>query len=181
MADHEPVSTEPMSPDTTPTPWDWVLEHLRQATATYWLATVRGDGAPHVRPVLAVWVAGRLYVSSGPGTRKARNLLRDARCAVTVEDGPLDLIVEGTAVRARDEDTLDHVARAFDTTYDWQVTARDGALDAAGGGPIAGPPPYDVYEVVPATAYGFSVGEPVTATRWRFRDPDITGETTTDE
>jgi nitroimidazol reductase NimA-like FMN-containing flavoprotein (pyridoxamine 5'-phosphate oxidase superfamily) len=168
-ADHEPMSAEPMNDAAAPTPWEWVRQHLRRSTATYWLATVRPDGAPHVMPVLAVWVEGRPYVCMGPGTRKARNLARDARCVLTVEHEPLDLVVEGTALKVRDEETLRRVARAYDATYGWPVTVRDGALDAAGGASTAGPPPYDVHQVVPTTAYGLSVGEPVEATRWRFQ------------
>jgi pyridoxine/pyridoxamine 5'-phosphate oxidase len=105
-ADHEPVSAEPMNGSAAPTPWDWVRGHLRRSAATYWLATVRPNGAPQVRPVLAVWVEGRPYVCMGPGTRKARNLARDARCVVTVEHEGLDLVVEGTAMKVRDEETL---------------------------------------------------------------------------
>jgi nitroimidazol reductase NimA-like FMN-containing flavoprotein (pyridoxamine 5'-phosphate oxidase superfamily) len=171
-AEREPVSAEPMNEAAAPTPWDWVRGHLRRSTATYWLATVRPNGAPHVMPVLAVWVEGQPYVCIGTGTRKARNLARDARCVVTVEHEPLDLVVEGTAVKVHDEDTLRRVAQAYDATYGWQVTVRDGALDAAGGAPTAGPPPYDVYQVAPATAYGLGTDEPVAATRWRFQEPD---------
>jgi hypothetical protein len=171
-ADREPVSAEPMDGSAAPTPWDWVRGHLRRSTATYWLATVRPNGAPHVMPVLAVWVEGRLYVSMGSGTRKARNLAGDARCVVTAEHEPLDLVVEGTAVKVRDENTLRLAAQAYDATYGWQVTVHDGALDAAGGAPTAGPPPYDLYQVIPTTAYGLAVGEPVVATRWRFQEPD---------
>ena len=171
-ADHEPVSAEPMNGSAAPTPWDWVRGHLRRSTATYWLATVWPNGAPQVRPVLAVWVEGRLHVCMGPGTRKARNLARDARCVVSVEHEGLDLVVEGTAVQVRDEDTLGRVAQAYDAIYGWQVTVRDGALNAAGGAGIAGPPPYDVYQVAPATAYGFGTDKPLAATRWRFQEPD---------
>lgn len=167
-ADHEPVSAEPMTGSAPPTSWDWVRGHLRQSTATYWLATVRPDGAPHVMPLLAVWVDGRLYVCMGAGTRKARNLVHDARCVITVEHEPLDLVVEGTAATVRDQDTLRRVAQAYAATYGWPVTVRDGAFHAAAGASIAGPPPYDVYQVTPATAYGFGTDEPLVPTRWRF-------------
>jgi Pyridoxamine 5'-phosphate oxidase len=169
--DYEPVSAEPMDESAAPTPWDWVRGHLRRSTATYWLATVRPDGAPQVRPVLAVWVEGRPYVCMGAGTRKARNLARDARCVVTVEHEGLDLVIEGAAVKVRDEGTLGRVAQAYDAIYGWRVTVRDGALDAAGIA-VAGPPPYDVYLVAPATAYGFGTDKPLAATRWRFQEPD---------
>ena len=32
----------------------------------------------------------------------------------------------------------------------------------------AGPPPYDVYEVVPVIIIGLGTDEPYSATRWRF-------------
>jgi hypothetical protein len=41
--------------------------------------------------------------------------------------------------------------------YWWQVTVRDGAF-YADGAPTAGPPPYELYEVIPTTAFGFAVG-----------------------
>ena len=73
MTGHEPASMEPMVPGattptpwwaTTPTPWATARAHLEETTATYWLATVRPNGAPHVMPVLAVWVDGRLFFSA---------------------------------------------------------------------------------------------------------------------
>jgi pyridoxamine 5'-phosphate oxidase-like protein len=89
--DREPVSAEPMiAGATASTPWAWVQAHLEKATATYWLATVRADGTPHVTPVLAVWVDGGLFFCTGERTRKARNLARDSRCLLTVEVAPLE-------------------------------------------------------------------------------------------
>jgi hypothetical protein len=190
MTDHEPLSTEPMvrfaDPDpwyvrsddvldaTTPTTWAKARGYLLESTATYWLATVRPNGAPHVMPVLGIWVDGRLFFSAGERTRKARNLARDCRCVVTVEEEPVDLVVEGDASIVRDDATLARVADAFAAIAGWQVTVRRGALHAAGGAPTAGPPPYDVYEVTPTVAFGLPVGEGVVPTRWRFREP-LTG------
>jgi nitroimidazol reductase NimA-like FMN-containing flavoprotein (pyridoxamine 5'-phosphate oxidase superfamily) len=190
MTDHEPLSAEPMvraDPDpwyvpdddvpgaTTATTWAKARVSLQKSTATYWLATVRPNGAPHVMPVLAVWVDGRLFFSAGERTRKARNLARDSRCVLTVEEEPVDLVVEGEASIVRDDATLARVADAYASIYSWQVTVRQGALDAAGGAPTAGPPPYDVYEVTPAVAFGLPVGEGLVPTRWRFREPPTGG------
>jgi hypothetical protein len=100
MADLEPASAEAMTgTDATPTPWARAHGLLEESRATYWLATVRPDGRPHVMPVLAVCVEGRLYFCAGEGTRKARNLARDSTCVVAVEEEPLDLVVEGEAVK----------------------------------------------------------------------------------
>jgi Pyridoxamine 5'-phosphate oxidase len=169
MADPEPASAEAMvGPDADPTPWASARGVLEDGRPTYWLATVRPDGRPHVMPLLGVWVEGRLYFCAGEGTRKARNLARHSTCVVTVEEGPLDLVVEGEAVKARDEATLRRVAEAYAAVYGWRVTVRDGAFTGTEGAPTAGPPPYDVYEVTPAIAFGFGTDETLTPTRWRF-------------
>jgi nitroimidazol reductase NimA-like FMN-containing flavoprotein (pyridoxamine 5'-phosphate oxidase superfamily) len=191
MTDHEPLSAEPMVPAdpdpwyvriddvpggaTTATTWAKAQGYLQESTATYWLATVRPNGTPHVMPVMAVWVDGRLFFSAGERTRKARNLARDSRCVVTVEEEPVDLVVEGDASIVRDDATLARVADAYASIYGWQVTVRQGAFHAAGGAPTAGPPPYDVYEVTPAVAFGLPVGEGLVPTRWRFREPSTGG------
>jgi Pyridoxamine 5'-phosphate oxidase len=52
---------------------------VETAPATYWLATVRPDGRPHVMPILAVWVNGMLFFAAGQGTRKARNRMLNSR------------------------------------------------------------------------------------------------------
>jgi hypothetical protein len=36
------------------------------------------------------------------------------------------------------------------------------------GAPTAGPPPYEVYEVIPKTAFGFSTDLSFGPTRWDF-------------
>jgi hypothetical protein len=168
VADKEPNSTHPLLGDASmPTPWPRARGHLEGAP-TYWLATVRPGGRPHVRPVLAVWVEGGLYFCAGEGTRKARNLSIGPRCALTVEVEPLDLVVEGVAERVRDAGRLHRVSDAYASTYDWHVTVRDGAFHDTEGAPTAGPPPYDVYEVVPTTAFGFGTEESFSPTRWDF-------------
>jgi pyridoxine/pyridoxamine 5'-phosphate oxidase len=64
-------------------PWEEAREHL-VTSDSYWFATTRPDGRPHVRPVLGVWVDGVLHTTSNPNARKARNLAGNPRCAVTV-------------------------------------------------------------------------------------------------
>ena len=51
---------------------------------TSWLATTNADGSPHVVPVGALWVEDAYYFTSGPGTRKSRNLVSDPRCDITI-------------------------------------------------------------------------------------------------
>ena len=142
VADKQPVSAHPMLADAAmPAQWARAIELLEDSSATYWLATVRADGTPHVRPVLAVWVDGGLYFCAGERTRKAKNLALKSHCAVTVEREPLDLVVEGMAAKVRDAERLQRVADAYASDYDWRVTVRDGAFHDTEGAPTAGPPP----------------------------------------
>ena len=47
MSERDPVSADPMiAGATTPTPWARARAILEEAPATYWLATVRPNGAP---------------------------------------------------------------------------------------------------------------------------------------
>lgn len=168
MANQEPVSAQPFSADATrpPTPWAEARRRLGQAE-TYWLATVRPDGRPHVVPVLAVWADGALHFCAGSATRKAENLARDLRCVVAAGAPGLDLVVEGDAVKVGDDAALRRVAAAYTSKNGWQVEVRDGAFHADGA-PTAGPPPYDVYEVTPTTAFSFGTDETFRPTRWCF-------------
>jgi hypothetical protein len=168
MADPEPAAEAMTGLDAAPTSWARARGLLENARPRYWLATVRPDGRPRVMPLLGVWVEGRLYFCAGEGTRKARNLAGNSTCVVAVEEEPLDLVVEGEAVKTRDEATLRRVADAYAAVYDWHVTVRDGAFHDTEGAPTAGPPPYDVYEVTPAIAFGLGTDETLTATRRRF-------------
>jgi hypothetical protein len=169
VPDKQPGAAHPLLGDASmPTQWPRAREHLERSTATYWLATVRPDGRPHVRPVLAVWVEGGLYFCAGEGTRKARNLALDSRCALAVELEPVDVVVEGVAEQILDADLLHRMADEYAATFDWHVTVRDGAFHDTEGAPTAGPPPYDVYEVIPTTAFGFGTGESFSPTRWDF-------------
>jgi general stress protein 26 len=131
------------------------------------MATVRADGAPHLVPVLAVVVDGRLFLAAGGGTRKAADLARDARCVLATNAAGADVVVEGTAAKVGDEDVLQRVAATYLEKYAWEVEVRDGAFHA-GGAPTAGPPPYDVYEVTPATAFTFATGGPSGSARYEF-------------
>src|SRR6266550_519993 len=64
-----------------PIPWSRALEQLDAgAPGTYWLATTRPDGRPHVAAVGALWIDGRIYFVTGAGTRKGRNLAQNASC-----------------------------------------------------------------------------------------------------
>jgi hypothetical protein len=56
--------------------WETARQIVETAPATYWLATARPDGRPHVMPILSVWVNGMLFFAAGQGTQKARRITR---------------------------------------------------------------------------------------------------------
>lgn len=148
------------------TSWSDARERLAQGR-TYWLATGRADGRPHVMPVLAVWLDEMLYFVAAKSSRKARNLARSALCVVTVNAEGLDIVIEGGARRINDESKLRRVANAYASKYEWHVAVRDGAF-YGDGAPTAGPPPYELYELTPTMVLGFGTDAEFSPTRWRF-------------
>jgi hypothetical protein len=151
-------------------PWEQAQERLA-AARLYWVATVRaGGGAPHVRPVFAVWVDGRLCSTTNGARAKARNLAADPHVTFTTTTDEIDFIVEGTAAFVTGEAELERVAEAYRAKYGWPLTVHEGELYAPFGAPAAGPPPYRPYAVYPEVVFGMGTNETLAprSTRWRF-------------
>lgn len=134
---------------------------------TAWLTTLDADGGPHLVGVGISSVDGVWYFTSGPGARKARNLARDARCAVSLAIEPFDLVVEGTAGRVVDGPTLTAVAAAY-AAEGWPASVEGDALVADFNAPTAGPPPWHLYRLVPARVYVLGTTEPGGAMAFEF-------------
>lgn len=150
--------------------WNDARDRLA-AASLYWVATVRpGGGAPHVRPVFAVWIDDQLYSTTNRDRAKARNLTADPHVAVTSSTADIDFVVEGTAALVTGEDDLERVAAAYRAKYGWPLTLRDGELYAPFGAPAAGPPPYVPYVVTPETILALGTNDALAplSTRWRF-------------
>ncbi|MBA0049442.1 pyridoxamine 5'-phosphate oxidase family protein [Streptomyces sp. AJS327] len=166
---HSHLDLRYSEPDVDATEWSEARELLAEAEL-YWLTTVRPDGRPHVTPLLAVWRDERPYFCTGPEERKARNLAREPRCALTTGRnslGPgLDVVLEGTAERVRDTAELEALAAAWVAKYgpDWRFTVRDGMFWHGGGDGGSA----EVYTVVPDRVFGFGK-RPYSQTRWTFR------------
>ena len=154
-----------------PIPWSRPLSHLQGFAAdvgkTTWLSTTRPDGRPHTTGVGALWLDDRFYFTSGPGTRKSRNLAENPNCTISVGLPDIDLVVEGTAVRVTDDATLQRLAKRY-ADGGWPASVKDDALTAEFSAPSAGPPPWYLYELKPTIAFGVATAEPHGATRWRF-------------
>jgi hypothetical protein len=136
---------------------------------TAWLTTINPDGSPHLTPVGFVKLGGVWYFTSGPGTRKSRNIAADPRCVVSVATHPFDLVIEGSAARVTDADELRSVADEY-VRAGWPAQVERDALTAEYSAPSAGPPPWHVYKIAPSTVFAFGTAEPYGATRF-----DISG------
>jgi len=136
---------------------------------TCWLSTINEDGGPHVTAVGALWVDGAFWFETGAVTRKARNLARDPRCALSVATATFDLVVEGGAARISDPATVARLAGVW-AAGGWpcRVDESGVALTADFSAPSAGPPPWSVYRITARTATALATVEPGGATRWRF-------------
>jgi hypothetical protein len=136
---------------------------------THFLGTSGKDGVPHSAGVGAQWLAGDLYVTSGPGTRKARDLAVNPHCTISVRLPGIDVVLNGTAARVVDPDTLERVAAGY-RAGGWPAQVDGDALTAPFSAPSAGPPPWWVYRFTFHTIIGTATEEPFGATRWRFPD-----------
>jgi Pyridoxamine 5'-phosphate oxidase len=77
---------------------DWTsVERRLVESLHYWLATVRRDGSPHVVPTDGMWLDGGCYFGGDPATVHIRNLRRNVRATLHLEDGESAVIVEGDA------------------------------------------------------------------------------------
>lgn len=166
----KPTSEESIAAEGAPLPsWPDTLRILEDEPGTAWLATVSADGSPHLMPVGAVWVDGALHFSTGPTTRKGRNLAQDPECVIAVSRTGIDLVVEGMATKVTDEAHLQRVADAF-AAQGWSPTVRDGAFYAEYSAPSSPPPPWEVWGIIPKTIFGLpTVGHQMGAARWRFQ------------
>lgn len=134
---------------------------------TVWLTTINPDGSPHVMPVGVVRCGGSWYFTSGPSTRKSRNLARDPRCVVGVATEPFDLVIEGVAERVTDAGELASVAATY-ARDGWPAEVAGDALTAPFSAPSAGPAPWYLYRVKAATVFALGTSEPFGATKFQL-------------
>ncbi|MEP7025063.1 MAG: pyridoxamine 5'-phosphate oxidase family protein [Actinomycetota bacterium] len=135
----------------------------------FFLGTVRPEGRPHAAGVGAVWHDGDLYFSSGPGTRKARNLAANPACTISAQLAGMDLTLDGTAARETDPAVLEQVASIY-REIGWPAEVAGDAFTAPYSAPTAGPPPWHLYRFTFHTVIGLATDDtqPSGATRWRF-------------
>jgi hypothetical protein len=167
----ESINLHPEEPEI---PWSRALDQLDKLEPrggsggpTCWLGTTRPDGRPYLAGVVGLWEDDTLYFVSGPGTRKARNIAADPRCSFAISLPDLDLVLDGTASRVTDTQTLGRVAQAF-AARGWPLEVEGGVVTASFRAPTAPPPPWHLHAFKPTAALGVATAPPSGATRWRF-------------
>lgn len=152
-------------------PWSRPLGQLAARTprpdTPFFLGTCGPGGRPHAAGIGALWYAGALYFTSGPGTRKARNLAANPACTISARLADIDLVLEGEAHRVTDQATLVEVAAQY-RDGGWPAEVDGDAFTAPFSAPSAGPPPWYLYRLDIRSAVGVAIAEPYGATRWRF-------------
>ncbi|MGW0794296.1 PPOX class F420-dependent oxidoreductase [Streptomyces sp. NPDC002692] len=93
---------------------------VSEGTRTAKLSTVRADGSPHVAPIWFLLDGNHLVFNTGKETVKGRNLARDGRVALCVDDDrpPFAFVVlEGRAELSEDPEELRHWAARIGGRY----------------------------------------------------------------
>jgi hypothetical protein len=176
MADRTPIETKNLDIyGNAPLPWS--RPHDLLAAGIFFgrpafLGTTRPDGRPHAAGIGTLWLDGDIYFTSGPGTRKSRNLAANPACTISASLATIDIVLEGEAVRVTDGPTLERVA-ARCREGGWPVQVEGDAFTAPFSAPSAGPPPWHLYRFTFHTAFGNATAEPHGATRWRFEHEEV--------
>jgi hypothetical protein len=154
-----------------PMPWDRAAQALGTGSLgpeiPCFLSTVRSNGRPHSAGVGVAEHNGDLYFTSGPETRKSRNLAENSACTLSLRLDGVDLVFEGDAQRVVDRAMLEAVAAVF-RDGGWPAVVDGDAITAPYSAQSAGPPPWHLYRVDVESAVGVELREPHGASRWRF-------------
>jgi PPOX class probable F420-dependent enzyme len=104
------------------------VRRVLDGTSIAHLATVLPDGAPHSVPVWIGTEGDRIVVITGPQSRKAANLRRDPRVALSVApaDNPFQpVVVRGRVVEWLDGDPGWKIIDRISTKYTGGPYSRD--------------------------------------------------------
>ena len=163
----EPKPSRPYWPDALATaadatsglkPWSWAVERLEKSH-NYWIATSHPGGRAHLMLVWGLWWQDAFWFSTGPRTRKAKNIAADPHCVIGTEKADEAVIVEGTAQEITDRAVWKQIVEVYNAKYGGDVGPM---LESSGG---------CVFRVQPHTAFGqdeHAENFTESATRWRF-------------
>ncbi|MEV2213384.1 PPOX class F420-dependent oxidoreductase [Streptomyces sp. NPDC050997] len=114
-----------MAENMTDTEWREFVSH---GTRTAKLSTVRADGSPHIAPIWFLLDGDEVVLNTGKATVKGRNLARDGRVALCVDDDrpPFDYVVlQGRARVIEELDEVRHWAGRIGARYMGEERAEE--------------------------------------------------------
>jgi hypothetical protein len=146
----EPKASHPYWPDAlgksndSPSklkPWSWALERLEKSH-NYWIATARPDARPHLMLVWGIWWQEAFWFSTGPRTRKAKNLAGNSRCAIGTESADEAVILEGSVQVITDRSVWKPFADVYNRKYGGDI------------GPLLESSDGSIFRVTPEIVFG---------------------------
>lgn len=166
----EPTASRPYWPDalqnpvdatTGLKPWSWALERLEKSH-NYWISTTR-PAHPHLMVVWGIWWENAFWFSTGPRTRKARNIAADPHCVIGTEKADEAVILEGAAEEIKDRTVWKLLVEIYNRKYGGDLGPL---LESSGG---------SVFRVHPQVAFAqdeHAENFTEAATRWIFPDAE---------
>ncbi len=148
----------PKDSETGLKPWPWALERLEQSH-NYWIATSRPQARPHLMLVWGVWWQDAFWFSTGPRTRKAKNIAADPHVVIGTEKADEAVILEGIAQEIKDRSVWKQLAQVYNKKYGGDVEPLLMSSDGC------------VFRVRPLVAFGqdeHASNFTEAATRWHF-------------
>ena len=139
-------------------PWSWALERLENSH-NYWIATSRPEGLPHLMLVWSIWWQDAFWFSTGPRTRKAKNIAAHPRCVIGTEKADEAVILEGTVEEIKDRAVWKQLVEIYNGKYCGDVGPL---LESSGG---------SVFRVQPQVAFAqdeHAENFTESVTRWHF-------------
>ncbi|MEV5101240.1 PPOX class F420-dependent oxidoreductase [Streptomyces massasporeus] len=103
-------------------------EFVSDGTRTAKLSTVRADGSPHVAPIWFLLDGDEVVFNTGKETVKGRNIVRDGRIALCVDDDrpPFSFVVlQGRAHVSEDVDEVRQWATRIGARYMGEERAEE--------------------------------------------------------
>ena len=99
-------------------PWEHVQRRMAESLS-YWIATTRRDGRPHVTPIWGVWLDDTFYFDGSPETTRGRNIAANPNIAVHLESADDVVIMEGQAyqIAAPSLDLRERLAQTYTAKY----------------------------------------------------------------
>jgi hypothetical protein len=139
-------------------PWSWALERLEKSH-NYWISTTRPDGRPHLMLIWGVWWQDAFWFSTGPRTRKSKNIAADPRSVIGTEKADEAVILEGVMEEIKDRSVWKQLAQIYNSKYGGDV---EPLLLSSGG---------SVFRLQPQVAFAqdeHAENFAESVTRWRF-------------